>query len=143
MKILVAADGSKCSIGAVKSLIRHADWYRGIPQVELVNVHYPVPRVRGMSAVVSREQIQRYYREESADALAVAQKLLDSAGIPHFDHMLVGDPAEAIVGLSGKRKCDLILLGTHGRTAIGDMLVGSVASKVLRLSSIPVLLVRA
>lgn len=142
MKILVAVDGSKCSLGAVKSLVKHADWYRGIPQVELVHVHYPVPRVRGMSAVVGKEQIQRYYREESAAALARARKALDQAGIPHVDHMLVGDPAEAIVELSAKRKCDLILLGTQGRSALGDMLIGSVASKVLRLSRIPVQLVR-
>ena len=143
MRILVAVDGSKCSLGAVRSLAKHADWYRGIPQVELVNVHYPVPTVHGMSRVVSKEQIRRYYLEESAGALAAARKLLDAAGLPHFDHMLVGDPAESIVALAAKRKCDLILLGTHGRTALADMLVGSVASKVLRLSKTPVQLVRA
>ena len=45
MKILVAVDGSKPSLKAVQMLIQHCDWYRETPQVELVTVHLPVPRV--------------------------------------------------------------------------------------------------
>jgi nucleotide-binding universal stress UspA family protein len=142
MRILAAVDGSKCSIGAVRCLVRQADGYRGVPKVDLVNVHYPIPRIGRARAMVGKAEIARYYREESAAALAGAQKLLDAAGIPHVDHLLVGDPAESIVELAARRKSDLILLGTHGRTAVGDMLIGSVAAKVLRLSKVPVQLVR-
>lgn len=142
MKILIAVDGSKCSLSAVKSLISHAGWYRGKPRVELVNVRFPVPPIRGMGRVVSKEQIARYYREEGAAELARAKKLLDAARISHADHILIGQPAEAIVELTTKRKCDLILIGSQGRSALGNMLVGSVATKVLRLSRVPVQLVR-
>ena len=41
-----------------------------------------------------------------------------------------------------KTRCDLIFIGTHGRSAAGNMLLGSTATKVLHISSIPVLLVR-
>ena len=141
MKMLVAVDGSKCSLEAVKSLIRQAHWYRQSPAVELVHVHLPLPQVRGMSRVVSKKDIERYYQEEGAAALAGARKLLDAAGVPYADHILVGRVAESIVEFAGKSKCDLILVGSHGRTEVGNMLLGSVATRVLHLSRIPVLVV--
>ena len=60
MKILLAVDGSKHSLKAVKTLIDHADWYREKPAVELVNVRLPVPSIRGMGAVVGAGQVRRY-----------------------------------------------------------------------------------
>ena len=142
MKVLVAVDGSKCALSAVRGLIRQVVWYRTKPRVDLVNVQLPVPRVRGMSIVVSRKQIERYYRDEGAAALSKARKLLDAAGIPHVDHILVGQPAESIVSFSARRKSDLILIGARGRTNLGNLLVGSVATGVLRRSGKPVQLVR-
>ena len=50
--------------------------------------------------------------------------------------------AEAIVHVATGQGCDLICLGTHGRGAIGNALLGSVAAKVLQLSAIPVMLAR-
>src|SRR5438034_888161 len=70
MKILLAVDGSKHSLKAVKCLIEHAGWYREPPGVELVNVHLPVPRIRGMGAVVAASQVRRYYDREGKAALA-------------------------------------------------------------------------
>ena len=57
MKILLAVDGSKNSLDAVQCLIEHADWYREPPQVELVTVHLPVPKLPGMGAAVGKKQI--------------------------------------------------------------------------------------
>ena len=142
MRILLAVDGSNGALPAVRTLIRQSRWYRGRPQVELVNVRFPVPRMRGMSRVVSQAQIDRYYQEEGAAALSRPAKLLDRARIPHVDHILVGDPAESIVRLAARRKCDLILMGTHGRTELGNALLGSIAMRVLRLSRTPVQLAR-
>jgi len=48
MKILLAVDGSKNSLDAVQWLIDHVDWYRELPQVELVTVHLPVPQLPGL-----------------------------------------------------------------------------------------------
>ena len=68
MKILLAVDGSKHSLKAVKTLIDHAGWYREKPAVELVNVRLPVPRIRGMGAVVGAGQVRRYYDREGKAA---------------------------------------------------------------------------
>ena len=142
MRILIAADGSKYSLDAVNCLIEHADWYRERPVVELLTVHLPVPRLPRMGLVVGKNQIERYYREEGEAMQAGARKKLDAAGIRYRASVLVGPVAETIVAYAKKTRCDLIYIGTHGRTAAGNMLLGSVATKVLHLSAIPVLLVR-
>jgi nucleotide-binding universal stress UspA family protein len=142
MKILIAVDGSKYSLAAVDCLIGHADWYRENPAVELLTVHLPVPRLPRMKLVVGKNQIERYYREEGEAMQAGARKKLDAAGIGYNASILAGTVAESIVAHAKKTRCDLIYIGSHGRTAVGNMLLGSTAAKVLHISSIPVLLVR-
>ena len=142
MKILLAVDGSKFSLDAVDCLIEHADWYREKPAVELLTVHLPVPKLPRMHLVVGKNQIERYYREEGEAMLAGAKRKLDAAGIRYSASILVGPVAETIVAQARKTRCDLIYIGTHGRTEMGNMLLGSTATKVLHISKIPVLLVR-
>jgi len=142
MKILLAVDGSKHSLKAVKTLIAHADWYRETPAVELVNVHLPVPRIRGMSAVVGASQIRRYYDREGKVALSKARKLLDAKGIKYSAHILVGPVAETIVRQARLTRCDFVMMGTRGMSAAASLLLGSCASRVVNISPIPVLLVK-
>lgn len=59
--------------------------------------------------------------------------------IPHESHTLVGDPAIEIVRYADAEHVDLIVIGTHGRTGLTRMLMGSVAESVLRHASCPVL----
>jgi nucleotide-binding universal stress UspA family protein len=136
MKILLGVDGSTHSLGAVKCLIDHADWYREKPKVQVVTVHRPVPKLPGMGAAVSKAQIERYYQEEGEQALAEAKKLLGRAGVPYEPRVLVGDPAETIVKLAKKSGCDVIYIGTPKKW------IGSTANKVMHLSEVPVLLVK-
>ena len=53
-----------------------------------------------------------------------------------------GNPADAIVRVAKERAADLIVMGTHGRTGLQHVLLGSVAEKVVRLAGCPVLTVR-
>jgi nucleotide-binding universal stress UspA family protein len=53
-----------------------------------------------------------------------------------------GSPAEAIVRLAQERQVDLIVMGTHGRTGLSHILLGSVAEKVVREAPCPVLIIR-
>jgi len=142
MKILVAVDGSKPSLKAVQLLVEHCDWYRSPPEVELVTVHLPVPKLPRMGVAVGKAQIERYYREEGEAMLAPARKLLDAAGVRYQAHVLVGPVAEAIVKHAADKRCDLIYIGTRGRSALGKALIGSTATKVLHISNVPVLLVK-
>jgi nucleotide-binding universal stress UspA family protein len=57
-------------------------------------------------------------------------------------HVLVGDPADEIVRLADEEQVDLIVMGTHGRTGLPHLLMGSVAEKVVRRSGRPVLTIK-
>jgi nucleotide-binding universal stress UspA family protein len=60
------------------------------------------------------------------------------------EHRLVeGDAAEEIVRVAREHNCDLIVLGTHGRTGLGRLLMGSVAEKVMRGAACAVLTVKS
>jgi nucleotide-binding universal stress UspA family protein len=135
MRILLAVDGSKYALDAVDSLIQHADWYREKPAVELVTVHLPVPKLPRMGLVVGKNQIRRYYEEEGEALLRAAKKKLDA-------QILVGQPGETIVAHAKRMRCDLILVGSQGRSAARNLLVGSVATRVLQLATVPVMLVK-
>ncbi len=142
MRILIAVDGSKNSLSAVDCLVGHADWYREKPEVELVTVHLPVPKLPRMGMAVGKGQIDKYYEEEGQAKLAGAKKRLDKAGISYQPRILVGQVAETIVKHARDKRCDLIYIGTRGMSELGKALVGSTATKVLHISETPVLLVK-
>ena len=83
-----------------------------------------------------------HYMEESREHLLGAQRRLDAAGRFHTTHIHVGQPAEVIARLAGELGCDLIVMGTHGRSGIAGLVMGSVASRVLHLADCPVMLVK-
>ena len=142
MKILLAADGSKHSIDAVRFLTGHMGWAREQPQVDLLYVHPPMPKLSGLGAVIGKKQLEQYYQEQGVEALAAAKQLLDVAKMPYTAHILVGPPAETIVAHAKKARCDLLVIGHRGMSAAANMVMGSIASKLLQLSPIPVLLVK-
>lgn len=142
MKILLAVDGSKSSLNAVDRLVEQARWYREAPSVELLTVHLPVPKLPNMSKVISKAQIEKFYQEDGEAALAMAKKKLDLAKIPYQPRILVGPVAETIVKHAKSSGCDLIYIGTRGLTQLGGFLLGSTATKVLHISTLPVLLVK-
>lgn len=75
--------------------------------------------------------------------LADYQKKHPNAKLPNVvPHSDTGDPAEKITKLAAKVNADIVVLGTHGRTGIKRLLIGSVAEKVVRLAGCPVLVVR-
>jgi nucleotide-binding universal stress UspA family protein len=86
-------------------------------------------------------QEKRGYREEMAEDL-------NRLGAPdpkvRVEHRLEeGDPVAQILRVADETGCDLIVLGTHGRTGLNRLLMGSVAEKVVRWASCPVLTVKA
>jgi nucleotide-binding universal stress UspA family protein len=140
-KILLPVDGSACAIRATQTLLDRLAWYKQHPQIDLLAVHLPVPRMRGMSAVVSKEMLERYYTEECEEMLAPSRKLLESAGVKYTAHTIVGPIAEGIIEQATQSGSDVIYMGTRGMTALANMVLGSVATRVLHLAHIPVVLI--
>jgi len=67
----------------------------------------------------------------------------EDAKVPVEHRLVEGDAAAEILRLAGEMNCDLIVMGTHGRTWLSRMLMGSVAEQVVRKASCPVLTVKA
>jgi nucleotide-binding universal stress UspA family protein len=142
MKLLLAVDGSEPSLRATRKLIETLGWYKEPPQIEVLNVHLPVPHVGGMHNVISDKDIDRYYAEESAADLAAATRALEEAGVTYIVTRRVGALGETIVDQARHSGADLIYMGTHGRSAASAIVFGSVTLEVLRLATVPVVLVR-
>jgi universal stress protein A len=64
------------------------------------------------------------------------------AGVRVKGLLVVGTPYETITRMARRQRADLLVLGTHGRTGLSKMLLGSVAERVLRTASCPVVTVR-
>ena len=140
LKVLLAIDGSENALRAVSYLIKRASATKDQYQVSLVNVQYPLHGT--VATFINGAQLKQYHHEEGLKALAPAQALLDGAGIAHTDHLFVGDPAETISRFAREHGCDEIVIGSRGLGNIGSLLVGSVASKIIHLSHVPVVLVK-
>jgi nucleotide-binding universal stress UspA family protein len=139
MKILIPMDDSDCALRAVEHVLSKRGAY-GSLRVHLLNVQ---PPLRGdVTLFVDEARIESYHREEGEKALARARARLEQAGIAYRAHIKVGEPAELITRMAAERGCDQIVMGTHGRGAIAGLLLGSIATKVLHLSQVPVLLVK-
>jgi nucleotide-binding universal stress UspA family protein len=141
MKILFATDGSPCALAALEALAGRLDRFRAPAEVLLVNVHPPLP-YRNAAAWVGKDAIARYYDEEGEAALAASRALLTERNVVFTATKLVGDVAPTIVAHADATGCDFIAMGTQGYGALSNLVMGSVTTKVVALSSIPVLLLK-
>lgn len=141
-RMLLAVDGSKHALNAARKLVQTASWFTEPPDVLLLTVHLPVPKVHGLARVVGKRALDRYYREEGQAVLSECRKLIEAAGLPVTAEIAVGQIAESIVAEASARQCDMVFIGTRGLNAMSNVLLGSIATKVLHLSAIPVVLVR-
>ncbi len=104
--------------------------------VHVLYVQHPLSQHVGRFA--SHEAVHGYYAQRSRPALARATATLRGFDFNTEPHALLGDPASRIVQFADEIKADRIMMASHGMGSISEMLLGSVAAGVLRLSPIPV-----
>jgi len=141
LKILLPVDGSPSAVRATQTLIDTIGWYRDAPSIEVIAVHLPVPRVPNLGSFVSKAMIQKYYDEECTAMLAPSLALLDAATVPYTSQALTGPIAETIVARATASASNMIYMGTRGMSALANMALGSVTTRVLHLSHIPIVLI--
>ena len=142
LKFLVPVDGSESSNRAVEFLVRKLDWFKDGVEIHLLNVQHLIPYGDRVSSVVGRDRIAQFHHEEGMAALKPAMHKLDAARIKYHHHIGVGDEADIVCKYAKEKGCDQIVMGTRGMGAISNLVLGSVATKVLHLTTVPVLLVR-
>jgi nucleotide-binding universal stress UspA family protein len=141
-KILVPVDFNPHSAEAVYRAIDIARRY----EAELLLLYayepadYPLPEGY---VVYTTEQLERM-TAEIQKRLEAARQQAEAAGAPRVSTRLIqGSAAQVILDLARDERFDLIVMGTHGRTGVGRWVMGSVAEKVVRSASSPVLTVRS
>lgn len=139
-KVLVPVDGSACSDRVVDFLLDQIAT-EGPMELHLLNVQIPVESGHARM-FVSAGDIEEYHREEGLAALKSARAKLDAAGVEYAWHVAVGRVADTIVRFAREHAVDRIVMGTHGRSALTHLLMGSVASEVSRAVDLPVTLVK-
>lgn len=141
MKILIAVDGSDYSRRAAEYVRQHAGLLAEPPELHVLHVHPPLP-YPGAANIVGKAAIESYQRDESLAALAVAEKALAGSRTPAKSSWCVGDVVEEVRRYVEKNGIDLIVVGSHGRGAVGTFALGSVTMKLLALLKTPILVVR-
>jgi len=141
LNVLVPIDGSENALRALRHVISPTSICREPGQIHLLNVQAPVA-----SGVVrlflSREDLSGYYEEEAEHALPPVREELEKAGVSFQVEVRIGEVAENIARYAREQRCSLIAMGTRGMGSVANLLLGSVATKVIGLSEIPVLLVK-
>src|SRR5574341_605727 len=142
LKFLVSVDGSASSSRAVDHLIRHLGVLKEEAEIHLLNVQHQIPYGARVSSAVGHDKIAQFHREEGMAALKSAMQKFDSARIRYHHHIGVGAEAEVICQYASEKGCDYIIMGTRGLGSVSNLVMGSVATKVIHLSQVPVLLVK-
>jgi nucleotide-binding universal stress UspA family protein len=140
MKILLAVDGSAYTKKMLAYLATHDDLFSGNNDYTVLTVQLPLPpRAR---AAVGKEIVDSYYADEAEKVMAPVSKFLTRHGIIAKSVLKVGPAGETIAKMADAGKFDLLVMGSHGHGALGNLVMGSVATQVLAHSKVPLLLVR-
>jgi nucleotide-binding universal stress UspA family protein len=97
---------------------------------------------RGIAASVTEKRLRELQRLHSEDLLKPAREAAKAAGVNFTTEIVIGDVASAIARYAEEKGCDAIVMGTRGMGSIGNLLMGSVATKVIHLTKLPVTLVK-
>ena len=137
-KILVPIDGSAQSTDALQYAADEFD------PSEITLLHVIDPIEAGYSATASvpgySEEWYKHQQEEAESLFEEARELVDGAELTTATE--VGRPSRTIVEYAEENDIDHIIMGSHGRSGVTRILLGSVAEAVVRRSPIPVTIVR-
>ena len=139
-KILVPTDGSDLATQAAVRAVPLAKMAGASLLVVHVQSVYPYTGVGEVDTAAS----QAYVAAGSAEGLRAVERIADvakSQGVPYESLVVESDQvASGIVDAAQQWKAELIAMGSHGRSGLAKLMLGSVAAKVLALSPIPVLI---
>ena len=141
LKALVPIDGSSHSLSAVRHVVKLVHDREPL-EIHLLNVQPPLHG--DVTSFVAKENVRDFHLEEGEKALARACDLLQEAGIRFTKHVYVGQAAQIIAEVARELRCDKVIMGTHGRGTITQLLMGSVSHEAIHQMDpeIPVTLVK-
>jgi nucleotide-binding universal stress UspA family protein len=140
MKTLLAVDGSAYTKRMLGYVTAHEEIFGSRHEYTVLTV-VPLMNARA-AAFTSAEVLMQYYDEESDKVLAPVKSFLAQQGwnVEFLDRR--GSPGEQIAEVATGGEFDLVVMGSHGHSALAGVVMGSVATQVLAKCKTPVLLIR-
>ena len=140
MKILLPVDGSDFTTRMLGYLNTHGELLAGGHEYVLFTAVAPIPMraARFLDSTI----VDAYYSDQAEQVLRPVREFAVQHGWKFRACHAHGHAAEAIAEMVELEKPDLIVMGTHGQSSLGNMLLGSVVTGVLARCTVPVLLVR-
>ncbi|RLM59463.1 universal stress protein [Halobellus sp. Atlit-31R] len=139
-RILLPTDGSDCADLAVEHAIDLAAQYDAelhvLSVVDARDVSHSAP-------AISPEQVEQTLRERAEAVVEEVAERAADADVPVVTAIEPGIPDDVVVDYAADHDCDLVVMGTHGRTGLERYLLGSVTERTVRRSDVPVLTVRS
>ena len=139
-RLLVPVDGSKKALRALKYAA--AQSRHGAVVLHVINVGPPLDDYGMVRAHVTPQQHQKAMKTRAAQVLGRATRGLRGTRVRCVTHSVIGDAATAIVAAASRLRCESIVMGTRGMGALGNLILGSVANKVIHRATVPVTLVK-
>lgn len=140
MKILMAVDGSAHSKQAIAYVKEHMNFFGQGTSITVVNVQMGLPpHVAGR---FSKTNIQSYYQDAYEKEMKGVRRGFKAAGLEFTEVLKVGQPGDEVADLAKRGKFDMVVMGSHGRSLFRNLVLGSVATRVLAACTVPVLIVR-
>ena len=141
--ILIATDGSELAAKAVTTGLQLAATLgAGVTCITATEPWTAMVGPDGPALVFPMDEYERHAAASTARILEHVSNEARGLGVECATVHATEFPADAIIAAAKENKCDLIVMASHGRRGISQMLLGSQAAKVVTLSTIPVLICR-
>ena len=140
MKILTPVDGSAYTKRMLAYVAAHDEWLGGQHEYTVLHVVPAVPP--RAAAVLDKATLKAYYDDETEKVFKPIRAFFKKQGISASFVAKIGPAADTISTLANAGGFDLLVLGSHGQSSLVNLVMGSVATKVLAHCSTPVLLIR-
>lgn len=140
MKILLAVDGSPTTRHMLSKLAARNELLGPGHQYTAVTVAMPISA--HAASLLPAASIEGWHHEEAEKVLAPVRAFAAQNGWDLQTSFVVGHAGDAIAQVAEEGKFDMIVMGTHGHSSLTNVVLGSVATRVLARTKLPVLLVR-
>ena len=140
MKILIAADGSAYTKRMLAYFAAHDEWLGPKHQYTVIHSVLAVPH--RAAAFVGVDTVRKFYDDDAETVFKPIRAFFAQQGIEATFVHTVGHAAESISKLAEEGKFDLLAIGSRGHGDLVNLVLGSVATKVLAKCKVPLLIIR-
>ncbi len=141
MKILVPTDGSDCALRALEFAIHLVQKVGAQASITLISVHDDAG-LKHVKKHFPKGTVVKYLHDLSVKDLKSSRKKLEEFSLDHEVIIKTGHVAAEICKVAKSGKFDLIAMGAKGRSTFSDLLIGSVAQRVISATHVPVTLIK-